>query len=132
MKILLAATILSTNVLAQSADLPCWRDPNLEVSPSTSQLAVLRSYLLPIDLDQPAQDLQVRIQHGDLRFLGIGGFVLGFPGLENRELICEHGFRYIQGTTDGLDSPEHGRLVHQFEQYATEYNSLLEAHVSGQ
>jgi|SRR6056297_519124 len=132
MNVLLAATILSANALAQAANLPCWLDPDREVSPSTTQLAVLRSYLLPIDLEAPARDLQARIQHGDLRFLGIGGLGMGFPGLENRELICEHGFRYIQGTTDGLDSPEHGRLVGRFEQYATEYNSLLEEHVNGQ
>lgn len=113
------------------ADQPLCPD-NQDVSPEVSQLAILNTHLLPIRLESPQSDLALRLEHGDFRFIAIGGFSMTYPGLRNRELLCTYGFRYIAGTSDALESKEHNQLVQAFTTYAKEYNMLLEAELAGE
>jgi hypothetical protein len=132
MKLLPIVTLISANAFAQSGEIPCWLDPDLEIQPSTSQIAVLQTYLLPIDLDSPDKKLKDRIKHGDFRFIGIRGFTMYVPGLENQDLVCEHGVRIISGTSDAFESVQHLELVSEFTEYAAQYNALLEATIVAQ
>ena len=95
--------------MAKAEDVPCWMNP--DTIPETTQVAVLKTHLLPINLHSPENDLEARITHKDFRFIAIGGFGLEFPGLKNKELLCTHGFRFITGTSDALEGKEHGKLI---------------------
>ncbi|MBB5211505.1 hypothetical protein [Microbulbifer hydrolyticus] len=120
--------LFSTSVY--SDEIPCWMNP--DTVPETTQLAVLKTYLLPINLDSPGKDLEARVKHQDYRFITIGGFGIGYPGLSNKEFLCKYGSRYIMGTSDALESKEHSRLTHEFSRYAKEYNMALERKLSAQ
>ncbi|WP_445364565.1 hypothetical protein ACJJIQ_10575 [Microbulbifer sp. ANSA003] len=111
-----------------SDEIPCWMNP--DTVPETTQLAVLKTYLLPINLDAPRKDLEARIKHQDYRFIAIGGFGHGYPGLSDKEMLCKYGSRYIMGTSDALKGREHSRLSHAFSRYAKEYNMALEKKLS--
>ncbi|MBB5210262.1 hypothetical protein [Microbulbifer hydrolyticus] len=115
---------------AYSNEIPCWMNP--DTVPETTQLALLKTYLLPINLNSPRKDVEARIKHKDYRFIAIGGFGIGYPGLSNKELLCKYGSRYIMGTSDALESKEHGKLSHEFNSYAKEYNMALERKLSAQ
>lgn len=129
-KVLVGLFLVFLSSLVLADDRPCWHDPDL--NPDTTQTAILKTYLLPIRLESPREDLELRIEHDDYRFIAIGGFGMEFPGLRNKELLCQHGFRYISGTSDALESREHGELIQAFSEYAEQYNSLLEERVSGE
>lgn len=110
-------------------EIPCWLNP--DTMPETKQVAVLKTHLLPINLEAPKEDLKARIAHQDFRFIAIGAFGITYPGLKNKELLCIHFFRYITGTSDALESKEHGELMQAFKNYAIKYNSALEANLNG-
>ena len=102
---------------------PCW----LEASP-TPLVAVLKTFRLPIRLDQPEADARLRMTHGDMRLLGVGGIGIGYPGLggiEDVPILCALGGRYIEGTSDGIEGVEHAQLMEAFRLYAAEYNSVI-------
>ena len=128
-KVLAIFLVSAFSISAAAENVPCQNHP--ETSPKTTQLGVLKTQLLPINLEFAQEDLVARLAHHDYRFIAIGGFGITYPGLENRELLCAHGFRFIHGTSDGLDSREHNQLVQAFTRYATTYNKLLEARLSG-
>src|SRR5690606_32515014 len=122
-----ALSVSSSMVLAE--EVPCWADH--DAIPETSQVSVLKTHLLPIRLESPQSDLDLRLEHQDYRFIAIGAFGVTYPGLKDKELLCVHGYRYITGTSDAIESKEHSQLVQAFTAYAVKYNTLLEARLSG-
>lgn len=114
---------------ALAEDVPCWMNP--DTIPETEQVAILKTYLLPINLEAPEEDLKARIKHHDNRFIAIGGFRVTYPGLTDKELLCKYGFRYIIGTSDALESREHRDLIQAFSRYAAKYNKALEGILGG-
>ncbi|WP_299263139.1 hypothetical protein [uncultured Psychrosphaera sp.] len=129
MRVLSVILFFSISFLAKAENVPCWMNP--DTIPEITQVAVLKTHLLPINLDAPENDLKVRISHKDFRFIAIGGFGVEYPGLKNKELLCTHGFRFITGTSDGLESKEHGELTHAFKVYAKKYNMKMEGIIGG-
>ena len=109
--------------------MPCWMNHDT-VPTKLTQVAILKTLLLPIDLDNPEQDLKARVSHNDYRFLAVGGFGIEYPGLKNKTLLCTYGYRFIVGTSDAVESDEHNELSGKFSFYAEQYNVLLEALVN--
>lgn len=107
--------------------IPCWvSGDNSEVI--TSQEAILKTYLLPVDLNDPQGDAKKRIIHGDYRLVGIGGFGLEYPALEKStdgDILCKFGGRYMQGTSDVYESESHAQLTSRFVGYAKSYNEII-------
>ncbi|TMP23090.1 hypothetical protein CWB99_23545 [Pseudoalteromonas rubra] len=129
MRVLIVILFLSLSSTAVAETIPCWKNP--DTIPETKQIAVLKTHLLPINLETPEQDLKERVSHEDYRFIAIGSFGIDYPGLNNKELLCTYGFRYITGTSDALESKEHGSLIQAFKGYAVKYNTKLEGMLSG-
>ena len=123
MKSLILIILLVVSVRIVADEKPCWMDPDF-VSP-TKQLALLRTLLLPIRLDKPEEDAYLRMKHGDYRLIGIGELGITYPGLENMELLCKVGGRYIEGTSDMVEGEEHANLMRKFRKYAEEYNKII-------
>ena len=118
-------SLISLSAVAE--DKPCWNDPDYEGEYKTSLEGVLRSYLLPMNLDEPSSDADVRFKSKDYRFLQIGSFQMELPGLGDRELICTYGFRYVKGTSDGLEGKEHAVPITKFRQYVKAYNIHMQS-----
>jgi hypothetical protein len=112
--------------IGRAEGMPCWMNHDT-IPTKLTQVAILKTLLLPIDLGNPEQDLNDRISHNDFRFLAIGGFSIEYPGLSNKSLLCTYGFRFIVGTSDAIESPEHNELSGKFLHYAEQYNVLLES-----
>lgn len=113
-------------------DIPCWMSGDYSQM-ITSQEAMLKTYLLPINLDAPEVDAKVRIRHGDYRLIGIGGLGIRYPGLDKKsqgDVLCRLGGRYIQGTSDALEGKSHAMLIANFLQYAESYNAYVMKHKS--
>lgn len=130
LRIVAVILALSSNSLALADHPLCW--DSQETTPETTQVAILKTHLLPIRLESPQSDLALRLEHKDFRFIAIGAFKMTYPGLSDRELLCVYGFRYITGTSDALESKEHSQLIQAFTNYAKKYNTLLEAELSSE
>lgn len=117
------------------SDSGCLRNPlDLEDNDISSQMtskeAILKSYLLPTDIDNPISDAKQRILHGDYRFIGLGTNPRDntYPALDKSEYayyLCKYGKRYIQGADQYYDNEAHAELIKKFWQYAQEYNQYL-------
>ncbi len=89
--------------------------------------------LARIEHADPGANVAKAIREGDLRFLGVAGFVLETPGVPNTFLeavlvrVCK--IRVIEGTTDAGQIPD---LQQAAKRYAREYNRLLMDHVKRQ
>ena len=120
--------ILSASfVFSEEDKFPCWisGDSSKEI---TSQEAILKTYLLPIDLSDPEGDAKKRITHGDYRLVGVGGVGLRYPALDKSEdgnILCIFGGRYIRGTSDAHESKNHVQLMSKFTAYAKVYNEVI-------
>jgi hypothetical protein len=113
---------------SEEGKVPCWVSGDSS-KVITSQEAILKTYLLPIDLSDPQGDAKKRITHGDYRLVGIGGVGLKYPALdksdENRNILCKFGGRYIRGTRDAHESENHTQLMSRFTAYAKAYNEVI-------
>ena len=106
---------------------PCWVSGDSS-KVITSQEAMLKTYLLPINLIDPKGDAEKRLNHGDYRLIGVAGLGLEYPPLNlSREghILCEFGGRYIQGTSDVYESEAHADLASKFAEYAKSYNAVI-------
>ena len=128
MKVFIHILILLIPACTFAQETPCYLDEDNHTPPITTQIAVLKSYLYPINLDSPVDDAKLRIKLGDYRLLGIGGFGLTYPPLDlqkDSEILCTLGERYIQGTSDAIEGKEHSELISKFTEYATKYNEYI-------
>jgi len=108
-------------------NVPCWVSGDVS-KVITSQEAILKTYLLPIHLNDPEGDAEIRISHGDYRLVGITGIGLEYPSLDKSkegQILCEFGGRYIQGTSDVYESDVHAQLISKFTEYAKAYNAVI-------
>ena len=114
-------------VTGSEEQIPCWVSGDT-IKVITSQEAILKTYLLPFDFNDPEGDAKIRISHGDYRLLGIGGFGLEYPSLDKSKdghILCEFGGRYIQGTSDAYENESHAELISRFVEYAEAYNLVI-------
>lgn len=74
----------------------------------------------------PARDLQAAVARKDFRFVGIWGYTVEVPGLnENDKRIQEQGVRMIEGTSDALTNELAAKFQEKARSYAERYNHLL-------
>ncbi len=102
-----------------------------DIGSLTSQESILRTYLLPTNLDDPKGDAYLRIDQGDYRLLGVAGFTIEFPTIdkvEDDQIICELGTRVIDGTSDVFESLKTADLMARYREYARVYNQTLVGH----
>lgn len=100
---------------------------------ATTMVAILKTELASLNLENPEVDLERNYLHGDKRCIGIYGFTLLCPGLEDisYDLIKKYGVRPIEGTSDSIESGEHGRLIGLATKYAKTYNQALVRKITG-
>jgi hypothetical protein len=95
----------------------------LLLAPSSSfagQASTLRAFLsVPVP-----ERLEGALRERDYRVLGVAGFTVETPGVTG-ELARVYGILIIPGTSDGIESPEHGELNERARAYALEYNRAL-------
>jgi len=91
--------------------------------------AQLEATLGTLRLDDPAADLRVRIEAGDLRPVGVCGFACLAPGYGPGGAAVVHGaeLRIIDGSGDVIVGDHHLALKQQAEAYARAYNQALAA-----
>ncbi len=74
----------------------------------------------------PYTDVKSAIAKGDLRFIALMGLGIYFPGANNYlENYSGYGYKVISGTSDVIQSYEHGRLTQIAQYYAEKYNQEL-------
>jgi hypothetical protein len=117
------ALIMMTAHISYAESDKCWLDE--ATVPDISQTAQLLTMQLAINLQDPSGDLGMRIAHRDYRFIAIGGYSIDYPGLSDLSLLCTHGGRLIEGTSDAIESDEHALLMQRFKKYAELYNQEM-------
>jgi len=93
-----------------------------------SDLAILKTSMLGINLNDPEGDLKKRIAHEDYRFIGLYGLGPEYPALkfpEDKPLLCFYGYKMIEGTSDALEGAKHIELVIKVGKYADIYNGKM-------
>ncbi len=90
-----------------------------------SNLDILKKELAFLNLSNPEKDLDKNIADGDQRFIAIHGYTYMFPGVEKDAVVKLYGFRPIEGTSDVIESEEHGQLMNLAKTYAAKYNKAL-------
>ncbi len=114
-KLLLIFLVCSINVYAQDAELK-------------SNESVLRAELENFNLEHPDQDVLRNLENNDNRFVGIYGYTIELLGVAEEDQIYfkdKYGVRIIGGTSDAIESDEHGNLIRTARKYAEEYNQKL-------
>src|SRR5689334_25341304 len=78
----------------------------------------------------PVKDAARALKEKDFKLLAVYGYTWTIPGVAETDR-CDYRERYgmklIEGTSDALVNPEHGRLVELTIKYATTYNRHLVA-----
>lgn len=95
---------------------------------NTSVYGMLKTELLPINLDNPETDAILRINMKDYRFLGYHNFSgLQVPevGGTNNAVLCRFGLKVFSGISDSYESKEHRILSEKMKTYANKYNLYL-------
>jgi hypothetical protein len=101
---------------------------NTERGQSNELRRVVHEELGRLRYADPAKDLQVSMQKGDCRFVGLQGFTIYVPGLNEPDLEryrAKYGVNVIKGTSDAIETPEHAELIEVGRDYAEHYNHLL-------
>jgi len=91
----------------------------------TPLVAMLKTELSYLDLQNPKHDLDKNIAHKDYRFICVYGYSIVCPGTEGPENIQKYGSRMIEGTSDTLEGDEHSKLQGIAFVYAEKYNQFL-------
>jgi len=78
----------------------------------------------------PDNDLKAAIARNDLRFKALRGYAEYVPGVNDYyQKYSKYGLDVIKGTSDVIQSYEHGRLTAIAEYYANHYNIELFHHI---
>ena len=92
-------------------------------TPLTSQL---RETLSHVSLETPVVDLDRYLALGDKRFVCVRGYTSIAPGVDDASDLTErYGMRCLDGTSDGIESAEHEKLMASAYRYARMYNAEL-------
>ena len=85
-----------------------------------------------LNLANPAQDATRNFRQGDLRPVGINGYICAVPegaGVVVTQLAKKYGLRCLGGTSDAIVSHYYAQLRKQAVDYAVRYNFAL-AHMA--
>lgn len=87
----------------------------------------IRQSLQQLRPNQAPQDAERAHRLHDDQFLGVNGYGVQVPGVQDETTLRRHGVRVIEGTSDGLCDDDHDRLNKQAQQYAERYNRAMMA-----
>jgi hypothetical protein len=73
----------------------------------------------------PEADVERALAEGDRRFVGVMGYALVVPGVEDRDLKKEHGVKVIPYVSDMIEGYRHKVFVDIAHKYAEQYNAEL-------
>jgi hypothetical protein len=104
----------------------CDASVNPANSPATDT-RVLTKTLATLNLADPVADLDAHLSHGDLRFVGISGYICVAPGVDGQEanLVQKYGLRCLEGTSEAIGNSEPSALLKKAQSYAAAYNAEL-------
>lgn len=88
---------------------------------------VVRQSLRMLEAADPVRDVEQAIREGDLRFIGMMGYALIVPGVDDygQRIWDTNGVRVIKGTSDFIANDDVARLNELAYEYAKRYNMLL-------
>jgi hypothetical protein len=101
-------------------------------SASHGEEAILRTTLSHLNLRDPRQDAKDHVASGDLRPVGLNGYTCSVPGSKGNSRPPKVGIRCLDGTSDFVESQEHGHLIEVARAYAIAYNEALDGLVSAE
>jgi hypothetical protein len=82
--------------------------------------------LIALKKSDPVADETKAFASHDYRFVGVNGYVVVVPGMDEGDpLVRKYGKRIIEGTTDAPCDKEHSSLVDSAQEYAIAYNKKL-------
>lgn len=96
--------------------------------PLGTQGKALTATLSRLNLGNPAADAALHVRHGDMRPVGIYGYVCAYPGTTSKaldDLRLKNGLRCLEGTSDAPESVRHRKLIQAASAYALAYNTAL-------
>ena len=93
-----------------------------EKSDSETQLEKVQEVMGWLYEANPEHDVQVAIENGDFRFMGVYGYSIVVPRIDTKCLDYEKDINPIKGTSDAIESYEHAKLNAIARVYAGEYN----------
>lgn len=136
MVIILRYLILCSLVFASSFSFsdkkanPCWVSFWVKdgYEPITSELAMLKSNTLALDLSDVDKSVENHINIKDFRLLAVDG-VDGpvFPGLQDidKSKICKYGARFIDGAFGSTHGEEYLSFKKKFVIFSSKYNKKM-------
>ena len=79
----------------------------------TEQTKMLEKELSTLNLKNPEIDMENNYANGDMRFIGVYGWMLFCPGVpeSDQALEIKYGVRPIKGTGDFIESEKHEQLI---------------------
>jgi outer membrane lipoprotein LolB len=83
--------------------------------------------LRTLKIENAVIDAQRAAKSKDFRLLAIRGYTLEVPGTSEdlQSIKSTYGIREIEGTSDAIEGPEHGRLIDNARRYAEKYNRTI-------
>lgn len=92
-----------------------------------TKISILKKELESLNINNPKQDFATKVGHDDFRFFGLYGYTQYFPGIKEDEykFVEEYGKLMFEGTSDAIESDEHGKLIQKARLYAEIYNTTL-------
>jgi hypothetical protein len=106
---------------------------NVKQSPSSeiNRMDFMEKNLTEMEASDPIVDFRAALARKDYRFVGIMGYTLDIPGIdENNVLVRNGGVKVIKGTSDSIVDKEDARLQKLARDYAIKYNHLLLKYLS--
>lgn len=97
----------------------------------TPMVAMLKTELSYLNLQNPKNDLDKNIAHKDYRFICVYGYSIVCPGTDGPDNMQEYGSRMIEGTSDAVEGDEHHKLQGLAFIYAEKYNQFLMKKIKG-
>ena len=83
------------------------------ISEKDTNTTILSNTISLLNIEDPRSDVLKNTKNGDNRFIGLTGYACFAPGVAQHEqkLIKQYGIHCLEGTSDAIESIEHGKLI---------------------
>ncbi len=97
-----------------------------ECGASASEIAELQNL---VETD-PISTAQSAIENGKLEYLGVAGYSISVPGIDDTDCSIGGAFVHVMpGTTDFRCGPAHTELIRRASLFARQYNAIVKDHL---
>lgn len=83
------------------------------------------SLLSSLARQDPVAQAEAAMASGAPYFLGVHGFTIRFPGVEDAALVESTGYRVVEGTSDALEGPSCRLYQARATEYAARFNRRM-------